>query len=155
MSITLVVNNVPFEFPQEGEQAPWGQSVTDFATEVTKVLNSLKGSSDILETSAIIANNVTTFVDIPDFVFNPSTVRSFKVECNVYRAAGATTLTEVLTLTGLNIGGGWLLQQDGIGNSGITLDITPAGQVQYKSSNMTDTPYTGLIKFRGIGILNS
>lgn len=155
MSITLVVNNIPFEYPTEGTQSPWGQSATDWANEVTKVLNSLKGSADILETSAIIANNVTSFTDIPDFAFNSTTVRSFRVECNVYRSAGATVLTEAFTLTGLNTGAGWVLEQDGVGNSGITIDITGTGQVQYKSTNMTDTPYTGVIKFRGIGILNS
>src|SRR5574343_371827 len=147
MAITLVVNNIPFEYPTEGEQSPWGQQASDFAAEVTKVLNSLKGASDILETSAIIANNITTYTDIPDFLFNPSTVRSFKVECNVYRTTGVTTLTEVLTLTGLNTGSGWVLQQDGIGNSGIILDITNLGQVQYKSSNLSGQT-AGLIKFR-------
>jgi len=154
MSITLTVNNIPFEYPTEGTQSPWGSEATDWAAEVTKVLNSLKGASDILETSAIIANNITTYTDIPDFLFNPSTVRSFKVECNVYRTTGVTTLTEVLTLTGLNTGSGWILQQDGIGNSGIILDITNSGQVQYKSSNLSGQT-AGLIKFRGIGILNS
>lgn len=151
----LYVNNVPFEYPEPGTQAPWGQGATDWASEVTTVLNSLKGASDILETAAIIANNVSSYTDIPDFKFNPSTVRSFKVECNIYRTANTSELAEVLTLTGLRTGSGWILQQDGVGNAGITLDITPAGQVQYTSSNMSGTPYTGLMKFRGIGILNS
>lgn len=155
MSITLTVNNIPFEFPTEGEQAPWGQNVTDFSTEVAKVLNSLKGASDILETPAIIANNVTTFTDIPDFKFNPLTVRSFAVRCNVYRSAGATELVEELVFVGLKTATGWKIQQDGIGNAGIELDITNLGQVQYKSSNMVGAPYTALMKFRGIGILNS
>lgn len=154
MAITLVVNNIPFEYPTEGEQAPWGQQASDFAAEVAKVLNSLKGSSDILETSAIINNNVTSYTDIPDFAFNTNTVRSFKVECSVYRAAGATVLTEELTFVGLNTGSGWTIQQDGIGNSGITLDITGTGQVQYISTNLVGQT-AGLIKFRGIGILNS
>lgn len=155
MAITLTVNNVPFEYPTEGEQAPWGQSAADWASEITKVVNSLKGPSDILETAAIIANNTTAFTDIPDFKFNPSTVRSFAVRCNVYRSAGAIELSEELVLVGLKTNTGWILQQDGVGNAGITLDITTLGQVQYKSSNMTGSPYTGLIKFRGIGILNS
>lgn len=154
MSIVLTVNNMPFDFPQEGEQAPWGQNVTDWATEVTRVLNSLKGSSDILETAAIISNNVTTFTDIPDFKFNPTTVRSFKVECNVYRSNGSQELVEVLTLTGLRTSTSWQLQQDGVGNSGVTLDITDLGQVQYKSSNLAGQ-ISGIMKFRGIGILNS
>ena len=156
MSITLTINNTPFEYPEEGDQAPWGEAATGWATEVTKTLNSLAGPSDILETSAIINNNVTTYTDIAGFFFDPASVRSFTVQISVYRVYGSSEVSEAIQLVGLYQGAaGWLLQQDGIGNSGITLDITTAGQVQYKSSNLVGTPYSGIIKFRGIGVLRS
>jgi hypothetical protein len=155
LAITLTVNNIPFDYPENGENPPWGENATGWAAEVTKVLNSLKGTSDILETAAIIANNVTTLTDIPDFKFNPTIVRSFAVRGNIYRTSGAIELAEEFVLVGLRTSTGWILQQDGIGNSGVTFDITLQGQVQYKSSNLTSGLYSGLIKFRGIGILNS
>jgi len=155
VAIQVFVNNIPFEIPVQGSQPPWGESLTEFFVEVATVLNSLKGPADILETSAIIANNITSFQDIPDMKFNFSTVRSFKVEGNIARTTGSVKLYEEFTLVGLRTDSQWLLQQSGIGNSGVTFDITNGGQVQYKSTNVSGSNYSGLIKFRGIGLLNS
>lgn len=155
MSIILQVNNIPFTIPTQGEQPAWGEGLTDYLTEVARVLNSLKGANDILETGATIQNNVTTFQDIPDFKFNPATVRSFAVQCSVSRETGSTKVYESFTLSGLRTDSDWILQLEGFGDSGIEIDITSAGQVQYKSSNISGTGYSGLIKFRGIGITNS
>lgn len=156
MAITLVVNSTPFEFPQPGEQADWGAGITGWSTEVTTVLNSLKGPSDILETSAIIDNNVSTPTAISGFAFDSSTTRSFSVQCAIYRTYDTNEKSEELTLVGLYQGAsGWLLQQDGIGNAGVTLDITSGGQITYTSTNLTSSTYSGLIKFRGIGILST
>jgi hypothetical protein len=155
MSIIVTVNNIPFNIPVEGEQPPWGESLTDYFVEVAKVLNSLKGANDILETGATIQNNVTTFTDIPDFKFNTATVRSFAVQGSVARETGTTKVYESFVLSGLRTDTDWILQLEGFGDSGIELDITPAGQVQYKSSSIAGTGYVGLMKFRGIGITNS
>jgi hypothetical protein len=156
MAITLTVNNTPFEFPEPGEQAPWGEGVTDWSTEVTKVLNSLSGPSDILETSAIIDNNVLIATPVGSFFFNPATVRSFSAECSVYRQANTSEISEQIKLVGLYTGaGGWILQQDGIGNAGITLDITSGGQITYTSTDFAGAPYSGIIKFRATGILST
>jgi hypothetical protein len=155
MSIILQVNNIPFTIPTQGEQPAWGEGLTDYLTEVARVLNSLKGANDILETGATIQNNVTTFTDIPDFKFNAATVRSFSVQCSVARETGSSKVYESFVLSGLRTDTDWILQLEGFGDSGIELDITPAGQVQYKSSDISGSGYSGLIKFRGIGITNS
>jgi hypothetical protein len=154
LSIILSVNNVPFEIPTAGQPAPWGESLTDYFSEVAKVLNSLKGANDILETGATILNNQATFLDIPDFKFNPALVRSFSVQGSIAREVGPTKVYESFVLNGLRTDTGWILQQEGFGDSGVILDITPAGQVQYKSSNISGGG-SGLLKFRGIGITNS
>jgi len=156
MAITLTINNTPFEFPEQGEQSPWGQPVTDWATEVTNVLNSLAGPSDILETSAIISNNISSPTAISGFFFDPGTVRSFTATCSVYRSVTGSEMSEEINLVGLFTGGsGWLLQQDGIGNAGISLTITTGGQVNYTSTNFAGANYGGLLKFRGTGILST
>lgn len=155
MSILVSVNNIPFEIPAQGASAPWGESLTDYFVEVARVLNSLKGANDILETGATIQNNVTSFTDIPDFKFNTATVRSFAVQCSVSRETGTTKIYESFVLAGLRTDTDWILQLEGFGDAGIELDITPAGQVQYRSSNISGTGYQGLLKFRGIGITNS
>lgn len=156
MSITLTVNNIPFELPTQGSQAPWAEGLDGWHEEVTKVLNSLKGNSDILETGANIANNVTSPTDITDFKFNAAQVRSFAVRGNITRTNDANSQYEEFVLVGLRTATGWDLQQDGIGNAGVSFSITNAGQVQYTSTNLPfSSSYSGLMKFRGIGILNT
>lgn len=156
MSIVLTINNTPFEIPEQGDQAPWGENVTDFLSEVARTINSLSGPSDILETSAIINNNMSTPTDIPTFFFDPVSVRSFRAEVSVYRTYGTNEVSEEISFVGLNQGtAGWLIQIDRIGNSGVTLDITAAGQVTYTSTNLVGAPYSGVIRFRGVGVLRS
>ena len=148
MSKTLIVNNIPFEYPEQGEQQPWGEAATGWASEVTNVLSSLKSSSDILETSANIQNNVTTPTAVNQLVFNSTTVRSFQVQASIYRTVGALQKSEEINLIGLNQGtAGWALEQDGIGDSGVSLTIDSNGQIYYTSSNL-GTPHTGVIVFK-------
>lgn len=155
MSKTLVVNNIPFEYPEQGEQQPWGESATAWAEEVTRVLNSVRGASDLLETRADIANNVTTFTNVTDCFFDATTVRSFNLSGNIYRKIGTTELFEQFDLNGLYMGtAGWALQQESQSSAGVIFEITPAGQVRYKSTEMVGDPltYTGIIKYKGVGI---
>lgn len=157
MAITLVVNNISFDYPEQGEQQPWGEAATGWAVEVTKALGSVTGPSDILETAASIDNNISTFTTIPGFFFDPTTVRSFSVRGNISRVydSGASEVTEEFLITGLNQGvSGWIIQQEGIGESGVTFDLDVTGQMKYKSTSLVN--YTsGKIKFRGIGILKN
>lgn len=156
MAITLTINNIPFEYPEPGEQSPWGQGATDWATEVTNVLDSLKGSSDILETSAIVENNVSSPKDITGLAFSSTVVRSFTVTGNIYRISGTTEYVEEFELSGMHTtSGGWVLSQTGMGDAEVLFSITPAGQIQYISSNLTSTPYSGIFKFRGIALLTN
>lgn len=155
MAVTLVINNIPFEYPEQGEQQPWGESATAWAEEVTRVLNSVKGVSDLLESRASIGNNQTTFANIQDFLFDSLVVRSFNVSGNLYRKIGTSELFEEFSINGLYQGSaGWMISQDSMGNAGVLFEMTPSGQMRYKSTNMSGDPltYEGIIKFRGIGI---
>lgn len=156
MAITLIINNIPFEIPEQGEQQPWGEGVTAYLTEVAKVLNSVNGPSDILESVASINNNISTPTDITGFFFDATTVRSFAVRGNIYRLDDAVESSEEFLLAGLYQGAsGWVLTQEGMGNAGVTFSITSIGQVQYTSTNNAGTVHTGIIKFRGVGLLNT
>lgn len=154
MAITLIVNNIPFEYPTQGEQAPWGEAASGWAQEVTTVLSSLKGPSDILETSASILNNQTDQPVVGMF-FDPLSVRSFTVQGNILRSTSEGSFYEQFTLTGLNIGSSFILQQEGMGESYVTLDIDSSGQIKYTSNLLSGTNYVGIVKFRGIGILQT
>jgi hypothetical protein len=162
MSKTFIVNNIPFEYPEQGEQQPWGESATAWAEEVTRVLNSVKGPADLLETRSDVANNVTIFQNVTDCFFDSNSVRSFNLSGNVYRKIGTVgvdlvELYEQFELNGVYTGSlGWRLQQESQGNAGVTFQITPTGQIQYKSSNVTGDPltYEGILKYKGVGISN-
>lgn len=154
MSRTLIINSIPFEIPEPGEQQPWGEGLTEYLTEIANVLNSVNGPSDILESSATINNNVSVATDIPGFFFDTNTVRSFSIRGNIYRKIDTTEYFEEFTFTGLYKGAaGWDTTQQGMSDSGVTFSITSLGQVQYISTNLVGTGYTGLIKYRGVGIL--
>jgi len=157
MAITLIVNNTPFEYPEQGEQQPWGEAATGWAAEVTNVLASLKGPADILESFFDLSNNQSVPASIPGFSFDSTTVRSFQISGNILRSynpgSGVVELTEEYTLTGLNTGSDWLIQREGFGEVGVSFDITSSGQVQYTSTNIVGASVQFRLKFRGTAIL--
>ncbi len=156
MSVSLTVNNIPFELPTTGSQAPWSEGLDGWHEEVTRVLNSLKGTADILETGANIANNVTSVQDVTDLKFDAAIVRSFSIIGNITRTYDSNSVYEEFALSGLKNASGWVIQQDGIGQAGVTFTITSAGQVQYTSSNLSyTTSYSGLVKFRAVSLLTT
>lgn len=156
MSVTLIVNNVPFEYPEQGEQQPWGESATNWAVEVTKVLASIRGPYDLAETPALINSVQVTPESIQGMFFDSINVRSFVVTGNIVRTTDLEQRYEEFQLTGLYKGAslGWVLQQESLGSSGVTFSINSSGQVQYIATALSgnQATYSGLIKFRGIGI---
>lgn len=152
MSKQLIVNNTPYDYPTAGDEPGWGGQATGWAEGVTEVLSNLLGPNDILETSFNIANNQTTAADVTGLVFNAGSVRSAVVEYAVYRISdvnpsGNAETGEMHVLYDNNVG--WSLGIGGVvGNSGLVFSITPAGQIQYTSTDIDPTNYVGLIKFK-------
>lgn len=155
MSIELTVLNVPYAYPTDGQSPGWGEAATDWATAVTEALNDLIAPTDITKTTFVIANNQTTFTDINGLNFNTGLVRSASISYACYRVTDSNTYGHSESGT-INIvydnsapTPKWSITAFGItGNSGITFDITDAGQVQYKSTNITGANYSGVITFR-------
>lgn len=151
MSRTLIVNNIPFEYPTSGDEPGWGGDATDWATEVTNVLSNIVGPDDILDTSFNIANNQTTFADITGLVFNIGSVRSAVIEYNITRTSDSNpsglTETGEFHIVYDNVDG-WSIGSGGvIGNSGVTFQITSLGQMQYQSTDVGSTNYVGTMVF--------
>jgi hypothetical protein len=146
MAITLIVNNTPFDYPEQGEQQPWGEAASGWASEVTSVLNSLKGPSDLLETSSTILSNKTKEV-IPNFFFDPATVRSFSVKGYIYIS---DSINEEYLIEGINKGSSWDYTIEGFGDSGVRLEVENSGQVVYTSGVIVGS---GKIKFKGVAFL--
>lgn len=156
MSVTLIVNNVPFEYPEQGEQQPWGESATNWANEVTKVLSSIKGPNDLSETAASVNAQQVGAETVQGMFFDSTVVRSFVVTGNITRTTDLEKKYEEFQLTGLYNDdiGDWTLQQESLGNAGVTFSITTSGQIQYTAIALAgnQATYSGLIKFRGAGI---
>jgi hypothetical protein len=154
VSIILTVNNIPFEYPEQGEQQPWGEAATGWATEVTRFITSTSGPADILESSASIENNKTTNTPILGLFFDPTITGSFRVTGHIYIYTTGLAKSEEFTITGLNVGSTWLIQQEGFGDSGVIFDLDNSGQFQYKSSNTVGFT-SGVIKFKGTAVLKT
>lgn len=151
MARTLTVNGIPFQYPDPGEPPVWGEGAADWAEEVTKVLDFLFGSNDIIGTSFNVLDDQTTFQDVIGLTFDQTQVRSFVVNYNVFRTDGNNNFVESGQMWGNYTGSDWQFSIDRVGDAGMTFDITSNGQVQYKSSSIGGT-YDGVMIFQADAI---
>lgn len=152
MPRVLIVNNIPFNYPTSGDEPGWGQDTTAWAVAVTQVLTDLLGPNDILETAFNIANNQVSFADVTGLTFNGASVRAANITYSAFRVSTANpsgnSETGTLQLDYDN-NVGWSINQGSIlGNAGIVFTVTPAGQIQYKSTDINALNYVGTMKFR-------
>lgn len=146
----LIVGTEEFEFPLVGENADYGEQITDWATAVTDALTTVQQPNDILTTTAAINNNQTTFTNIPGFSFDTSEVIAINAEYIVSRTTSspAETLSESGSIQGNYNGTQWTISRSFDGDADIELDITSSGQIQYKTGNMVGSGYVGSIIFK-------
>jgi hypothetical protein len=144
MPVTLTVNNIPIEYPVPGDSPGWGQSATEWATQVTLALQDLQGLTDIPQKTFTIQNDVQTFTDIAGLTFNTGLVRAAFIDYSIYRTSTSNPSGQV-ECGNINIvydnlaapGSKWRVVGGLIaGSSGITFQITDAGQFQYKSTDL-------------------
>lgn len=154
MSRTLVVNNTSFDYPEAGEDPGWGEAATGWAEAVTEVLGTLVAPGDILQTTSSLANNVSSLTNVSGLLFDPAIVRAVNVTYNIYRISDTNPSGNiengVIYLNydnNASAGNKWLLSQQINGNSGVTFNITDLGQVQYKSTDIGSTNYSGIMVF--------
>jgi hypothetical protein len=149
MSKILIVGTTEYEFPTEGENPSWGEQVSDWAEAVTEALSTVQKPNDIIQTSANIANNVSVFTAIPGFSFDTSEVRAVSAQFLITRSVTVPSfsVTESGFIEGNFDGTDWTISVRSNGNSGVEFNITPAGQLQYKSSDITGSSYSGEIQF--------
>lgn len=151
MPKTLTVGTENFDFPLEGENPGYGQSITDWAEAVSDALGTVQAPNDVLVSTASILNNQTSFADISGFIFDSSEVISINAEFIVQRStvSPSNVLVEDGVIRGNFNGSSWVYSVVSQGNAGITFNITDAGQLQYRTTDVSGTSYTGTITFRG------
>jgi len=149
---TLIINNTPYDYPTSGDEPGWGGEATGWAEGVTNVLSDLLGPNDILETAFNVANNQITDADVTGLIFNAASVRAAEITYSIFRLSstnlsGKTEYGTIQLVYDNNLG--WSMNQGNIlGNAGVSFTITPAGQIQYKSSDIGSISYAGTMKFR-------
>lgn len=148
----LTVGTEIFNFPIEGENSGYAEEVTDWAVAVSDALSTVQAPNDLLTQSATLLNNQTTFADISGFIFNSAEVISINAEFIIIRttASPLNNLVESGFIQGNFNGSSWSYSVGPcVGNAGIEFDITSAGQLKYKSTDVIGTSYSGTITFKG------
>lgn len=151
MSKELTVNNITFNYPTSGDDPGWGGPATDWATEVTTVLNNVTAPDDILQTSFEVVNDQSVATDVVGMQFNGASVRSAVIDYAIYRISDSNPsgLAEAgkLYLVYDDAAGFSFGQGDVVGNAGVNFSITGAGQFQYTSTDAGSLNYAGTMKF--------
>lgn len=147
----LTIGTEDFEIPLQGENPDYGESVTDWMEAASDALATVQAPNDVLVSSASILNNQSSFVDISGFIFDSTEVISINAEFIVQRStvSPSNVLVEDGVIRGNFNGTSWVYSVVSQGNAGVTFNITDAGQLQYKSTDVTGTSYAGTITFRG------
>jgi hypothetical protein len=150
MPKTLTVGTEEFEFPIEGENPGYGESITDWAEAVTDALTNVQQPNDILTTTATINNNISSPTSIPGFSFDTSEVIAITGEYIVRRTtvSPANNLVESGIISGNFDGTNWSITRTQEGDADIEFTITSGGQIQYTSSDLSGTSYVGEVTFK-------
>jgi hypothetical protein len=109
-----------------------------------------KISGSDAEQSFAIANNQSSPANITGFQITGGSIRSVEVSYSVYRNTSTTELLErgTILLGYKPVAGTWSIANTfAFDDAGITFTVTAGGQVQYTSTNMSGTGYTGNIKY--------
>ena len=155
MARVLVVNNVPYEYPEAGDAPGWGEEATGWAEGVTEVLGNIVGPNDILESSAIILNNQTTPLNVSGLLFDPTQCRRIEIKYTIYRITDDHPYgqTEEGTLycsydNSAPIGQQFKVSQEFSGSdAGVDLEMLDSGQIVYTSTDLPGANYVGLMRF--------
>jgi hypothetical protein len=147
----LTVGNEEFEFPISGENAGYGSEITDWAEAVTTALETVQKPNDIPTTSEIQLNSeilLNTPEAVPGFSFSTAEVIAIESKYLFRRewTEGTTDYIkmEVGFIEGYFDGVDWGISIRTTGEAGILIDITPSGQIRYKTTE--DFPVGALNK---------
>jgi hypothetical protein len=156
MAISLTVNGTTYLYPESGENPNWanGAGPTEWAQAVTDTLSTIVGPGDILNTTFAIDNNITVATDVNGLIFDSGTVRAANISYSVYRTSTAnpaghaeTGTIQIVFDDSASVNSKWSLTQSSNGTAGIAFSMGDNGQMQYKTSDIGATGYSGVIKF--------
>lgn len=165
MSIPIVIQGTPINFPESATSPQWAEAVDQFAKAVENALNSFVGPFDVAPQALIIdAYNPGTNINIAALSFPTSQVRSAFIRYSVFRTTSLEIAGETGELTIFYNPNGptnnkWEVGQrvvSGIiGGGRISFNVTDTGQVQFSTTSMSGSNHVGKLTFVAQSILQS
>lgn len=156
MSTPLVINNITYNYPVDGEDPSWGSDASGWAEAVTDVINTILAPGDILETTFNINDNTSSPAVIQGLAFDSSVSRSARIIYSLYRTstdtpAGNAESGEINIIydNSAGVGQKWKIAQTKNGEAGVLFVISDVGQFSYTSTqiNLGAGGYAGTLKF--------
>ncbi len=156
MSTPIIVNNKTFNYPTDGNDPSWGQDASDWAIEVSNVLDTILAPGDILATTFNINDDTSVATQIQGLAFDSSLNRSAKIQYSIYRTStdnpsgnAESGEIDIIYDNLAPVNQKWKMTQNKNGEAGVVLSISDLGQFFYTSSQI-DTGsggYSGIMKF--------
>lgn len=148
MAIEVTINGNTYSIPEQGNDPPWGESLSDLLQALVDVANIVSGTGDISNTS-IAVNNTATTTDVTGLQFDPLVIRSAIISYSLYRKTDSTEKSECgqIYITYKNITPGWEITNVSTGDASVVFSITTAGQVQYNAAVLAGSNYSGTLRF--------
>jgi hypothetical protein len=155
----LTVNNNTYAYPDQGSEPGWGSDATDWASDVTEVLDSLQGTGSISETQSIIELTASN-KEINGLLFDNSIVESANVVYRIYRVTDTTEVSEEGRLNLVYVPSTpekWFISREVTSgnNALVNIDVDTTGQVIYTATSISGANYSGYIKFKTSAILRT
>lgn len=174
MSIQIIINQTPIDFPSSAQSPNWAPALIEFAQNVESALSGIVGPYDISPQVIDIENDgaehaIQVAGGGTSLSFPTSTVRAANIRYSVYRnntALNSHAETGVLSIVYNTQSDTWEMQREFVGNvtpvgtsgstsSGITFRIDNNGQVYYTASTLSSPGYTGKLSFAAQTLLQT
>ncbi len=149
MSRQVTIQGTSYTLNAQGDNPPYGDQQSALIEALVDVANASVSSTDILPTSFSLSNNISSPTNVTGASFDTSQVRSANVSYSIYIVTSLNEYSESgnLLLTYKTVANSWELARYAVGDAQVTFTITTSGQIQYVTSNVSGTGYSGKLRF--------
>ena len=137
-----------------------GQGITLNAgdnTQLNQAIGNAIAAGGTSQTSSVILNNQSSAQSIVGLSFNSSTVKAVRILFDLHRQTDSIELDEVgeLFITFKPVAGTWHISHKSSNeDSETSFSITSGGQVQYVTSDLAGSNYSGIIRITSINTIS-
>lgn len=154
MAVPLTVSGVTYQYPVTDNQE-WGTEATNWAIAMTDAMATAVQGGDLAPTILVTIQNGVSNISVTGLLFNSAITQSAKIEYYVYRTNDVTELAEsgTIRIVFKDTLNEWSIDRTFQGDdTGLDFDITPSGQIQYTSTTIGATSYTGKMRYRALAV---